>query len=959
MNLEKNTKLCGFTVTRIREEKELGGRLVEMTHDKTGAELCWVDNKALNKTFCIGFKTLPENSTGVFHILEHSVLCGSDKYPVKEPFVDLLKSSMNTFLNAMTFPDKTIYPVSSRNKRDFLNLTSVYLDAVFAPALKHNPNVFRQEGIHTEFDENGIPSYKGVVFNEMKGVVSDVAGRTEYALQELLYPDNCYRYNSGGDPEVIPDLTYEQYVAAYNTFYHPSNSRISLDGDVPLEETLEMINSYLEKYERSVTKHEIEMQIPAPRKSSAYYEIAEGENNGKKAILVLAKILGTWEDRVKLLAAQVLADVLADTNESPLKRAVLSSGLAEDFQVEVMDGIAQPFISMTARNIKDEDSAKIRSIINETVGKIVAEGIDKKSLTASINRLAYSVKQLPEPQGVYRAMFVQNSWLYGGDPMMYLLYNDAIKQLRKMAEGSDFEKLLSEILENDAELSELHMLPSATLGDELRKKEEARLEKETSALTEAQKQEIKEQLESLDRWQKEPDSPEASATLPTLPLSEVSDKPEMTATIEKTENGVKILYHPVQTHGIVYLRMYFPITNLTLDEITKLAILPSLYGELPTKNYSTLELQQQIKTYIGSLNFKLGVLGKADNKKTCTPVFEVTAGMLEENLDQAKKLIAEIILNTELDHSDKIKEIVMQEDEAWRQGTIVNGNSVGLSAVAAQYTAKDAVNEAMSGYSSTNFLHKFSKSFDEMIADFIKTANRVKDEALIRSGLIVSVTSTAEADFSDLFAALPEGKALPKEAEYKTALPKKLGISIPGQVSYAVKGYNLCEMDKKIDGAMKVADNILTFCYLWNLIRVQGGAYGTGARVAPSGRMFCYSYRDPSPARSLGIYDTLSDCLKEFCDGDEELDKLIISAIGNTEPLRTPASQGSAADEFYFTGITEEEQIRIRREMLATDKKKLLELCVIFDEMAKNGAICVVGHEAALKECGNLEIVEL
>lgn len=959
MNLEKNTKLCGFTVTRIREEKELGGRLVEMIHDKTGAELCWVDNKALNKTFCIGFKTLPENSTGVFHILEHSVLCGSDKYPVKEPFVELLKSSMNTFLNAMTFPDKTIYPVSSRNKRDFLNLTSVYLDAVFAPALKHNPNVFRQEGIHTEFDEEGNPSYKGVVFNEMKGAMSDVAGRTEYALQELLYPDTCYRFNSGGDPEVIPDLTYEQYVATYNTFYHPSNSRISLDGDVPLEETLEMINSYLEKYERSVTKHEIEMQTPAARESSAYYEIAEGEDNGKKTILVLAKIIGTWEERVKLLAAQVLADVLADTNESPLKRAVLSTGLAEDFEIEVMDGIAQPFISMTARNIKNEDSKKIRSIINETVKKIITEGIDKKSLTASINRLAYSVKQLPEPQGVYRAIAVQNSWLYDGDPMMYLVFDEAIKELRKMAEGSGFEKLLSELLENDAELSELHMLPSATFGNELREKEEARLAKETSALTDAQKQEIKEQLESLDRWQTEPDSPEAAATLPTLPLSEVSDKPELTETTEKTENGVKILYHPVQAHGIVYLTMYFPITNLTLDEITKLAILPYLYGELPTKNYSTLELQQQIKTYIGSLHFRLNVLGRADNQETCTPVFKVTAGMLEENLSQAKALIAEILLNTELNHPDKIKEIVTQEDEIWRQEAIGNGHTLGISAVSAHYTAKDAVMEAISGYSAINYLHKFAKGFDEMISDFLKTADRVVTEALIRPGLIVSVTSTSEADFADLFAALPEGKALPKEAEYKTALPEKLGISVPGQVSYAVKGYHLCELGQKIDGAYKVADNILTFCYLWNLIRVQGGAYGTGMRVAPGGRMFCYSYRDPSPARSLGIYDTLSDCIKDFCDGDEELDKLIISAIGNTEPLRTPASQGAAADDFYFTGITDEAQIKIRKEMLATDREKLLSLCGTLDKLAENGAICVVGHEAALKECGGLEIVEL
>lgn len=414
MNLSEGTKLNGFKVTRIREEKELNGRLVEMSHEKTGAELCWIDNGEVNKTFSIAFKTLPEDSTGVFHILEHSVLCGSDKYPVKEPFVDLLKSSMNTFLNAMTFPDKTMYPVASRNKRDFLNLTSVYLDAVFAPALRTNPNVFRQEGIHTEFDENGKPLYKGVVFNEMKGAMSDLDSIIFRGINSVLFPDNCYRFNSGGDPRVIPDLTYEQYKAVYNSYYHPTNSRIFLDGDVPLEETLELIDSYLQKYEKSPTVHEINNQKPVTADGTDSYGIAEGEDNGKKTVLVLAKIVADWKENEKILAAQVLSDAIAGTNESPIKRAVLSSGLAEDFSLFVEDGIAQPYLLIVARNIKDGDEGKIRKIINDAAGKLIAEGIDKKSLTASINSMAYKLKQLPEPQGIERAVLIQNSWLYGG-----------------------------------------------------------------------------------------------------------------------------------------------------------------------------------------------------------------------------------------------------------------------------------------------------------------------------------------------------------------------------------------------------------------------------------------------------------------------------------------------------------------------------------------------------------------
>lgn len=960
MNLTAGTKLKGFTVNRVREEKELNGVLTEMTHDKTGAELCWLDNGEVNKTFAVAFKTLPEDSTGVFHILEHSVLCGSDKYPVKEPFVDLLKSSMNTFLNAMTFPDKTMYPVASRNKRDFLNLASVYLDAVFAPALKTKPSVFHQEGIHTEFDENGKPLYKGVVFNEMKGAMSDLDGKIEYGIEDLLFPDSCYRFNSGGDPEVIPDLTYDRYKATYNSFYHPSNSRFFLDGDVPIVETLEMINSYLEKYEKSVTEHEIAVQKPVPREGKDFYEIAEGEDNGKKTVLVLGKIIGSWQENEKILAASVLSDVLADTNESPVKRAVLSSGLAEDFSIQVLDGIAQPYIIMTARNIRDEDSGRIRKIINGTVKKLVLEGIDKKSLTASINRTAYNLKQLPEPQGVWRAILSLNSWLYGGDPLMYLEYDKSFEAVRKMAESGGFEKLLDEILGDDASLSALHLLPSSTLGSELREKEEKRLQKETSLLTEEQRKKLDEQNEILDKWQTEPDSPEAKASLPSLPLSEVSELPEITKTVRKDENGAAVLYHPVSTHGIVYLHMYFPLTNLNIDELTKISVLPYLYGELPTANYGVLELQQRIKTYIGKLEFRLTAFGSADNSAECTPCLAVSAGMLKENLNEGKKLLEEIILNTEFNHPDKIKEIVTQTDEAERQSAMGNGHTLGAVVAAAHFTAVDAAAEAMRSYSAISYMHKFSKSFDEMIGEFLKLAKRVQSESIIRNGLTVSVTSTEEESVSDLISAIPEGKKLPEKAAYKTGLPEKMGIKVPSQVAYAVRGYHLSAMNEKLTGSLKVLETILSYDYLWNKIRVQGGAYGAGIRaMRHSGRLFCYSYRDPSPARSLEIYNTLSDYVKEFCAGGEDLEKLIIAAIGSTEPLRSPEAEGAFADENYLCHVTDEEQIRVRREMLSADKNKLLEQCGILDKLASDGAVCVVGHEGALKECEGLTVFEL
>lgn len=958
MNLSAGTKLKGFTVDRVREEKELDGSLVEMTHDKTGAQLVWVNNNAENKLFCIGFKTLPEDSTGVFHILEHSVLCGSDKYPVKEPFVDLLKSSMNTFLNAMTYPDKTIYPVSSRNKRDFLNLTSVYLDAVFAPKLRENPSVFHQEGIHTEIND-GVPSYKGVVFNEMKGAMSSVDDRIEHGLLKLLFPDSIYRHNSGGDPEVIPDLTYEQYLRSYNKYYHPSNSRIFLDGSVPLEETLELINSYLEKFDKSNAVNEIADQTPLTKEGTAYYEAAENDDISKKAIFAVGKIVGTWKDRDKILAAQVLLKTIADTNEAPLKRAVLSSGLAEEFQIEVWDGLSQPIMIAAARNISDSDSDKIKEIIHDTVKKLVKEGIDKKSLTASINRFAYKSKQLDEPQGLERAIVSYNSWLYGGDPMMYLLFDESIAKLRKMAEGDGFEKLLDELLGSYDNCALLHLLPSTTFGKELRETEEARLKKETTAFTKEDKKANEELNEKLSKWQKTPDSPEATASLPVLPLSEVSEKPEFIETKESSVGGARVLFHPVATHGIVYISMYFPLTSLSLEELTSIGVLPNLYTQLPTENYSILELQQEIKTYIGSINFSLCVFADAKDSESCTPCLKVKAGILKENLQKAKELIEEIILRTKFHDIDKIKEIALQVYEGAKQFMVRSGHILGRYAALAHYSAKGAVNEALHGFTNFKALHILTKNFDEKAKGLCDAVRKIYQTAIIKNGLIVSVTSDEETDVSDLINALPDGKELPKTAEYKTTLPKKMGIVIPAQISYAVKGYNLNQCGEKNKGALNVSSNVLSYGYLWNVVRVQGGAYGSGFRNNLSGEMFCYSYRDPSPARSLTVYDEMSKFIKEYCDSDESLEKFIISSIADTEPLRTPSEQADYADNLLFMGVSEEDRIQMRKEMLHTTREQLLDLCRIFDKLAEEGAICVTGSEDALKTCEGLTVFNI
>lgn len=958
MKLETGTKLHGFTVDRIRQVEELNATLVEMTHAKTGAALCWMDNGEDNKLFCIGFKTLPEDSTGVFHILEHSVLCGSEKYPVREPFVELLKSSMNTFLNAMTFPDKTIYPVSSRNEKDFLNLTSVYLDAVFAPRLLEDANIFYQEGWHTELND-GVPSYKGVVFNEMKGAMSGVDDIVDQAMNGLLFPGNCYRFNSGGAPEVIPDLTYEHYVESYKRYYHPSNSLIFLDGNVPLDETLTMIDGYLSKYERSDEKHEIPMQQPVAVDGTCSYEIGEGEDPSNKGIFTTGKIIGTWEDKDKLMAAEVLCDLLADSNESPLKRAILSAGLGEDMKLGVMDGIAQPYLLLQVRNTSEDKIEAIRQTVRDTVNGILEQGIDRAALEASVNRYAFRIRQEREPQGLLHAINALNSWLYGGDPLMYLVHDDSIAYLRSLMDDGGYEKLLRELLLDETGLATLKTMPSATYGAELRQKENERLQAEHAARSEADIAALEELNRKLVVWQQTPDSAEQLATLPVLPLSEVSENPEAVETEECTVNGVTVLRHKIPSKGINYLSLYFKLTDCTMEELTALAMLPELAGNLPTDKYSAIQLQQEIKTHIGSLRLRVGVAAREGETANCTPYLAAHASVLEDNWDKAVELLCEILLHTHYNEPDRIREIVMQSNEMGKQYGIMGGHMLGIAAVQSHYSAQGAVTEAQSGYTRLQWLHGMARDFDSKIDGLIELLERVRTQSVCRARLVASITTAKDVDLSGLLNALPEGVAAAETAAYTTALPKRMGIRIPAQAAFAEVGYHLSRAGAMPDGSLQIADNILTLSYLWNEVRVQGGAYGVGMRTGRSGSMVYYSFRDPSPARTLKVYSGSGDFLRAYCEGDEDLDKFIISAVAGTEPLRAPGERGMAADERWFAGITYEDQKEHRHQMLTTTREKLLGWCGVLNTMYAEGAVCVVAHGEALEQCEGLEIRDL
>ena len=957
MQFTVGQRLHGFTITQIRSFPEGEGQLLEMVYDKTGTELVWHRSQEQNKLFCVGFKTLPEDSTGVFHILEHSVLCGSAKYPVKEPFVELLKSSMNTFLNAMTFPDKTIYPVSSRSKQDFLNLTGVYMDAVFAPRILTDANIFYQEGWHYEVEEGQL-KYKGVVFNEMKGAMSAVDRVVSSTVQQALFPDNCYGFNSGGDPKVIPQLTYEQFIETYKRNYHPTNARVYMDGDVPVEEVLQILDSYFSAFEMGQKQH-IQPQQIISREITTYYEAPDADQPNK-AHLAFGKIFAKFDDNVKILAAEVLSDILVGSNAAVLKKAILSAGIAQNVTLRITDGVAQPWFTLHLQNMDANRDQEALDLIRSTVSQLVETGIDKEELIASINRMAFRIKQAQEPQGLIRCMSAMDSWLYEGDPMLYLFYDDAIAQLRTMCEDGSFDQLLQQLLLEEEGRCLVRVLPSATYGEECRKEEDGRLQAHYAALNQQQRQQLQDAHQALVAWQQKPDSPEQLATLPVLDLSQIGPEPQFTATEECQVNGVTVLRHKVSSNGIVHLSMYFSLADRTLEELCQLSLLGTLLGKLPTAKHDVLQLQNIIKRDIGSLTFGLDVHAKENCSTECTPHLCVRCSVLKENLAAAEDLLLEILTSTDFHHPDLIRQSLTQSDMDSQKMGVMAGHQLAVTCVNAHYSAAGAVNDCISGYSRTQFLHQFVKNFDNEVEPYITFIEETLRQCVCVERLTVSVTEDGYCCANSLIERIPHGDGCATTATYETALPTKLGIRIPAQISFAIQGYHLNQQQREYHGHLRLLTKIVSLSYLWNTVRVQGGAYGAGIQAGRSGSMMTYSYRDPSPARSLEAYSGISRFIREFCQSEEPLDKFIISTIGGMEPLLSANQEARLADDRWFAGQSYADARRERQQILQAKKEDLLNWCDVLDHFAQKGAVCVVGYAEALNTCGeDMTILDL
>lgn len=945
----------GFEFVSSREIPELSGTLHEAVYKKNGAKLLFIDREDTNKTFAIAFKTIPTDDTGVFHIIEHSVLCGSEKYPVKEPFVELLKGSLKTFLNAFTFPDKTMYPVSSRNDKDFLNLVDIYMDAVLHPLAVKKKEIFYQEGWHHELHDKGDELiYKGVVFNEMKGAYSSADEVEMEEMSALLYKDNCYGRDSGGNPVSIPDLTFEDFVASHAKYYHPSNSRIILDGSVDIDKTLALLDSFLSEYDYLEVDSDIPMIAPAGHVSKTIaYEISAGENPEGKARVCMGFAASDFSDRKTVMALSILSDAIAGTNEAPFKKAILDSGLCEDVNLIAYDGIQQNSILIELKNVKEENMDKLKALCFDTLRELVANGIDKEALVASHNSLEFRMREQDMatfPAGIAYAISALDTWLYGGDPMDSLSFESDIASLKDALNGNYYEELVKKIFLESCHSATLYMLPSTMLGEQRVAAEKAKLTLAKANMSDEDLDELIALNEKLEAWQKTPDSEEALKTIPSLSVSDINPTPEKYPSVAYELDGVPALFTESASRGITYTSLLFDISDFTKEELCIASLLIELLKNVSTEKSDAITLQNKIKSELGALSF--GSLTVSKNSIT-TPYIQVGVSCLDSKRDSAVELCGEVMLDSRFDDKSVIEIIVKQIKSQSAEAIAASGHSVAFSRAAAYVSREAAISEYTDGLENYLWIKELDKSFaqraDGLCSDLAKVAAKIFTKARVTA---CHSGTRADAYMSKLIEILPEGESFEKGSKIEPLGVRREGIVIPAGISFAAKAANVYSVADRLHGSMGVVRSILSYGYLWNAIRVQGGAYGAGFIKRNNGNLGYYTYRDPDANRSLGIFDESSAFLRSVAESGEDITNFIIGALGDSDPLITPKVLSALSVASYLRGETYEDRLRARTELISTGKDELLAMAELLDRAFENSGVCVVGGKDKLDACG-------
>ncbi len=956
-----NDKVHGFRLMEIKEIPEITSKCFLFEHEKSGARLFFVSNQDDNKVFSIAFRTPPIDDTGSAHIVEHSTLCGSRKFPLKEPFVELVKGSLNTFLNAMTYPDKTIYPVASRNAQDFRNLMDVYLDAVFYPQMYDKPEVLLQEGWHYEIDNPDAPlRYSGVVYNEMKGATSSPEDLLETELLKQLYPDTAYAFESGGNPEKIPEITQESFVAFHKKYYHPSNSYIYLYGDMNIEEQLAFLDeAYLSHFSRQEIDSELKKQarFDSMKRITAEYPVGAEEDTKEKTYLALGTIVCDSEDRLTRSGMGVLVHALFMTDAAPITQALMDAGIGKDVSASLETQIYQPNLSVEVTNAEPEDAERFYQVVTDTVEKLAREGIDRTLLEASLNLLEFKVREsdfASTPKGLVYNLSVMTRWLYGGDPAEPLFYEEEFQKLREGLDNGFYEGLLRRCILDNPHQVLITMKPSRTMAAEREAATEKMLADRKASMSEADIDEIIATTARLKKLQQTPDSPEMLEKIPLLKLSDIRKTAEKLPLEERTLSGHKVLYSDVVTNGIAYLTLFFDGASITQEQQHYAYLLCEILGAVDTEDHSYADLTNLINLHTGGVSYNVTSMTRGDTTDEWYVKTIVKARVLVRKLPELGKLLAEILTKSKFSDAKRLRELIKQT-LAGVERLILNTPNRVLAVRLSSYSAPASRFEDENYLSYYRFLKELDANFEERAADIGKQLSKLLKQMFTKHGLILGVTTEKKAYSAVESAITPLLEALDDE-EYPAA--KQVGVNpvkneaivTSSRVQYVGKGENFVHLGYKYTGTMRVLETIMRYGYLWTRLRVQGGAYGASTQFARNGLMLFTSYRDPNLSETLRVYDEIADYLKNFTASVREMTKYIIGTIAAVDTPLTPQMKGNLAQILYLRGITEEDRQQERDQILATDESAIRNLAPLVDACMKKNTFCVFGGEEKVKE---------
>ncbi len=963
MELKTGMMVHGFQVDRAVYVKELDSQAYEMRHVQSGARLLYIQNEDDNKVFSISFRTTPTDSTGVPHICEHSTLCGSRKFPLKEPFVELVKGSLNTFLNAMTFPDKTMYPVASRNAIDFKNLMDVYLDAVFFPNMLKDKEVLMQEGWHYEMaSADSSLTYSGVVYNEMKGVFSSPDAQLERHVMDNLFPDTTYGVESGGDPDCIPQLTQEAFAAFHAKYYHPANSYIFLYGDMDIDSTLAFINDeYLSHFHVEPIDSAIARQIPTGSVIKSYpYGIANDEKTAHKTLHSLTYVVDDAIDTTLGLAFKVLTYVLLQSPAAPLKKALVDAGVGKDISGDFQDGLLQPLWSIAVNGSDPEEQEKILPVVRQVLEDMVAHGIDKTMLEGALNRVEFTLREADfagRPKGLIYGIRCMDTWLYDKDPLEPLRYEDALKTLRTGMKNGYYEHILQKYILDNPYFALVSLVPQPGLTEEHDKAMAEKLAAYKATLSAADIEQIMAATQALKKRQATPDSPEALLTIPTLSRSDLEQKAESIVMHEEDAAGIHICHVPDFTNGITYLNAYFDLHGMTAEDIPYVYLLSDLLGDLDTKEHSYMEIASLIDLHTGGIDSTVSAFSDRTDNKKYMPVFKLKTKVLSQNLDKAISLLKEISLDTVFTNTDRLVELIEETKAGWDMDAFRRGHTIVMHRVLSYVSPVEAFCDA-GELSYYEFISRIAAQIRENSAAVAARLEQTMKKIFTRTAMTLEITSD-EDDKNNAMSLLPAWTQALPAGEKQTSLcqfaltQKNEGIMTSGKVQYVAKGGNFRDHGYAYTGSLMVLDTILQYGYLWTKIRVQGGAYGAFTRFYDNGDMVLCSYRDPNLGHSIDAYNALADYLDDFNVSDREMTKYVIGTLSRIDIPLTPSLRGDKAMNRYFTGTTQEAAQARRDQLLQTTAADIRALAPLIRAVMKDNNVCVMGNEAKIRQEAN------